>query len=53
MVLPFLPAVILPRHLLFAFGIGLIFGILGYLSLVAIYRRMHRRKRDQLVGVNQ
>src|SRR5689334_13483112 len=28
-VLPYLPAVILPRHLLFAFAIGLVAGILG------------------------
>jgi hypothetical protein len=46
-ILPYLPAVILPRHLLFAFAIGLIAGILGYVILVAIIKRMFRRKRNQ------
>jgi hypothetical protein len=46
-VMPYLPAVLLPRHLLFAFGIGLIAGILGYISLLAIIHRFHRRRRNK------
>lgn len=52
-VLPFLPAVILPRHLLFAFGIGLIAGVLGYMILVAIFKRIHRRGHDQETVANR
>jgi hypothetical protein len=45
--LPYLPAVILPRHLLFAFAIGLVAGMIGYVILVAILKRVLRRKRNQ------
>ncbi len=51
-VLPFLPAVLLPRYLLFAFGIGLIAGILGYVILIAVIHRIrrYRRNKDMVVS---
>lgn len=52
-VMPFLPAVILPRHLLFAFGIGLFAGILGYVVLLAVIRRVWRRKQQDGVVVGE
>jgi glucose/arabinose dehydrogenase len=53
LVLPYLPVVILPRHLLFAFAIGLVAGIVGYVILVAILKRVLRRKRVREMEVNQ
>lgn len=47
--LSFFPAFILPRHLLFAFALGLVAGILGYLILIVIIRRVRRHRGDQEV----
>lgn len=46
-VMPFLPPVLMPRHLLFAFAIGLIAGILGYVILTVVIQRVRRRRGDK------
>src|SRR6266498_152543 len=51
--LPLLPALILPRHLLFAFAIGLVVGILGYVILMSFIKRARRHKRVQEPVVDQ